>query len=231
MHKQQSEKTAGFGIIGVALIVVAVAFIGLLVWRFYDASKSQTPSSTASQTSSSSSTQAKTQTPDPYAQGWKSYCDDVKKACFKYPADWTADLPSQSTGTVGLRSPTGSVVGTYTNNDTRDSAPAPFYTAALEDLSTPNASLKVVGGFDPSMATASPRYKVVDTSFTTGLTIGQQASMTNTARLTFKDGNMTGHLEIFPTSANGMTVDQAKAWFTSGDAKMAELIVKSFYFE
>lgn len=238
MHKKQSEPTAGFGIIGVALIVVAVAIIGLLAWRFYDASKSQTPSSTASHTSSSSSsTQATTQTPppkvDPYA-GWKTYCDDVEKACFKYPSDWTVSVTNASNSygivSASLKNPALSVIGNYQNDDTRDSMLAPYYVAALEDPSTANASIKVLGGFNATTATVYPEYKVVDTSLTTGLAAGQQASVENTARFTFKN-NRAGSLDIKPMGANGMTQDQAKAWFTSGDAKTAELIAKSFYFE
>ena len=105
---------------------------------------------------------------------------------------------------------------------------APYYVAALDELSTPNESYKVLGGFTTSTATVTPEYKVVDTTFTTGLTAGQQTNMENTARFTFKDSK-AGSLWFYP--AGNMTVDQAKAWFTTDDAKTAELIVKSFYLE
>jgi len=234
MRKKQSERTAGFGIIGVVLIVVALAVIGLLAWRFYDASKSKTPSSTANHTSSGSSSQANTQTPppkvDPYA-GWQTYCDTVEKACFKYPSGWTIDPSDQNNiVSVTLENSTKTLVGSYTNYDTRDGFQMPYYTAALEDLSTPSAIYKVLGGFVASTATVNPQYKVVDSSFTIGLTVGQQASVNNTARFTFADKN-TGHLEIYPTSANGMTSNQATTWFTTDDAKTALLIARSFYTE
>ena len=104
---------------------------------------------------------------------------------------------------------------------------APFYTAALEDLSEPNASFRVVGGFVASSATVTPQYRVVDTSLAKNLVVGQQTTMENTARFTFKNGMMTGHLEISPANSGSMTQGQAKAWFSDGDAKTALLIAKS----
>lgn len=232
MSKTEINKSAGFGAVGVVIIVVAVAFVGLVAWRVYDASKTKSTSSTSQGSSSTGNSQANNQTPptDPYA-GWKTYCDAVERACFKYPSDWTISPSSQNNiVSVTLKSSTGSVLGGYTNYDTRDGAQVPYYTASLDDLTTVNASYKVVGGFDASSASVYPRYKVVDVSSTTGLTAGQQTTMTNTARFTFKDKN-TGHLEIYPTSTTGLTADQAKTWFTSSDAKTALLIAQSFYLE
>ena len=226
MRKKQTQKTAGFGAIGVIVIVVAIALIGLVAWRFYDASKSKTTSSTTT-----SSTQANTKTPvkaDPYA-GWKTYCDTVEEACFKYPADWTID-PSNQNGIVSasILNPAHSIVGNYTNGDTRDGAPAPYYVAAVEDLSVPSSNFKVLGGFVATGASVSPEYKVVDTTFTAGAAAGQQATLENTARFTYKDGHLEGTFMLQP---GAMTQDQAKTWFTTADAKTALLIARSFYLE
>jgi len=168
---------------------------------------------------------------DPYA-GWKSYCDLVEKACFKYPADWTINVnaPNQyNMISASLENPAHSLVGNYMNSDTRDGFLNPYHVAVLEDLATPSANLKVLGGFVATTATVSPEYKVVDTKFTTGLVAGQQATAEDTARLTYRDAH-TGSLELRPMGAN-VAQDQAKAWFTTDDAKTVELIVKSFYLE
>lgn len=55
MDKREDARNAGFGIVGVVLIVVAVALIGFIGWRVYDASKAKPTSSTQQQTSSSQS--------------------------------------------------------------------------------------------------------------------------------------------------------------------------------
>lgn len=178
-------------------------------------------------------TKPTTQPADPYA-GWKSYCDAVEKACFKYPADWTV-ATSSTANTLGMVSasiddPSHSISGNYMNSDTRDGFNNPYYVADLEELATPSSDLKVLGGFVATTATVYPEYKVVDTSFTASLTAGQQGMTEDTARFTFKD-KKTGSLYIRPATVTGMTPDQAKAWFTTDDAKTALLVTKSFYLE
>lgn len=216
------KNQTGFGVIGILLVVIAIGLIGLIGWRVWEAGQTKTSNTSAN---SQSATQS-----DPYA-GWKTYCDDVEKACFKYPADWTINSSTQNNiVSVTLKNPTGSLTGSYADYDTRDGASVFYYTASLEDLSTVNESYKAVGGFDASSLAVYPRYKVVDVTSTTRLVAGQQTTMTNTARFTFKDEN-TGHLEIAPTTTTGFTAGQAKAWFATSDAKTALLIVKSFYLE
>lgn len=224
MHKIDHKNT-GFGVVEIIIAVVVVLVVGLVGWRLYDASKNKPSASTQQPSSSQPNEQTSS---DPYA-GWKTYCDDAQKACFKYPSDWTVD-PSSQNGIVSvtLKSPSGAVVGGYVNSDTRDGVEMPYYTASVDGLSMPDSKYKVVGGFTFSGSDLSPRYKVVDASFASGLKPGQQTSLTNTARFTYKDGSTTGHLEAYPISASGFTSDQAKAWFGSDDAKTALQVVRSF---
>src|SRR5258708_14984525 len=176
------------GIVALAVIaVVAVSFSIYLTQQNRQLSSSVNDKNVQMATlQKQQAPQTPTPVADPYA-GWKTYCDTVEKTCFKYPADWTLD-PSNKNGIVSVtvENSTKSLVGSYTNYDTRDSAQAPYYVAALEGRSTINVSYKALGGFVASAATVSPQYKVVDSTPTTGLIVGQQASVANTARFTFK---------------------------------------------
>lgn len=228
MTKKPIQKAAGFGLMGIAAIIVTLAVIGLVAWRFYDTTKTKTAVSSTTSSKDQASTKPSPKI-DPYTN-WKTYCDTSEKACFKYPSDWKITTSDQGFVSVLASSPTGSTSASYTNSDTRDGADAPYYTAALEALNIPNADYRVLGGFVVTDSASMPQYKVVDNSFTTGLTVGQQGTTSNTARFTFKDSTRTGKLEAYPL-ANNMTQDQAKAWFASADAKTALMITQSFYFQ
>jgi hypothetical protein len=114
MRKKETNKSAGFGAVGVVLIVVAVALVGLIAWRVYDASKTKSTSSTSQTSSNTGSSQAnnQTQAADPYV-GWSQYCSTQEKSCFKYPSNWT----TKNVGAVDpagdgiqLTSPSGTII-------------------------------------------------------------------------------------------------------------------------
>lgn len=222
------KKQQGFGTISILIIIAAIALVGFIGLRVYDASQSKSNGQVDKPSNQNGSTTG-SQPADPYA-GWKTYCDTTEKACFKYPADWTID-PSNQNGIVSVtfKNPTASVFGSYVNYDTRDGRESPYFTTDMQELSVANANYKVVGGFNSSTPSVAPEYRVVDSKFTVGLKIGQQATLVNTARFTFNNMN-TGHLQLLPKTS-GMTQDQAKAWFASDDAKTALLIAKSFHIE
>jgi hypothetical protein len=211
------DKQHGFGLIVILTIAAMVAVIvvgGWYVWSKNRPNVSNKDNTTLAQT-------------DPYTS-WKSYCDSVKKVCFKYPADWTVDADGNG---ATLQNPNKTIFVSYANNDTRDGAAMPYYAAVIEDLASTSTSFKVLGGYAvPASGDIVPQIKVVDAKFTTGLTAGRQGSATNTARFTNTDGS-TGHLEAYPSSTSGYDTSKAKAWFESADGKLAELVIQSFYIQ
>lgn len=93
----QNKRTSGFGATGIIVVIVAIALVGLVVWRFYDASTTKT----ASQTASTSGSQTKA---DPYT-GWQSATLKYEKASFKYPSTWKLTNVSTPDGTTGNITP------------------------------------------------------------------------------------------------------------------------------
>jgi Tfp pilus assembly major pilin PilA len=106
---KNSLNTKGFGLIGVLVLIVALAVVaGGGVYVYHQNHKAKT---TASTTTSHTSTSGKTSTAtDPYA-GWSQYCSAQEKSCFKYPTTWT-------TKNVGAVDPTGDGIQLTSPNGT-----------------------------------------------------------------------------------------------------------------
>jgi len=222
-----NNKQSGFGVIVIIVAIVALVILGYAGYRIYTAQTSKpvsTTNTTTNQTNGNNTNQnANTQAVDPYA-GWKTYCDTIEKSCFKYPGNWTLNSNS-----VGVTSPTGSVVINYIGNDQGYDAQVQFYTVSLDSLTATNTNLKVVGGFESATSNVTPYYKLVDHSQTTNLVVGRQTSFAKKADFSFPDHSL-GSLQAFPINTN-FDITQAKTWFSSDDAKTALLIEKSFYLE
>jgi hypothetical protein len=101
----------------------------------------------------------------------------------------------------------------------------PYYTHDMGEL---GSKYKFVGGYSPSWAIPVPHYKVVDADLTARLIAGQTTSMANTARFSLVD-SLDAHFELEPTGYDKRDESKAKAWFDTADARLARLIVKSFY--
>lgn len=217
------SNSKGFGVAGIVVVLVAVAALGFVVWRVWDTGQARVSDSPNQQANNQTNND---QPADPYA-GWKTYCDDTKGACFKHPSGWNVETTSLGGGIAGanIKNANDSVTGTYVSSDTRDGTDIAYHAAVVEKV---NADYSVVGGFGTSTPTIIPRLKIVDIKFANDLKAGSDGTMANTARFTFKDGS-TGSLEFRPTNYAGMDSAQAKAWFTSDDAKTALLILKSFH--
>lgn len=222
-----SQNQKGFGVVEVIVIIVVLALIvvgGWYVWQAQNRPTGQQPSAnTPSATNNNTAV-------DPY-EGWKLYCDEVRKACFKYPADWTLDTQDvDGAVSVSVLNPAKTIVATYNSEDTRDGATMPYYVADIE--ATADNDYKVLGGFVAPATSAifTPEYKVVDASFVVGAAEGQEAMITNTARFTRPDGR-NGSFRVYPASASEKSRDDAKTWFQSDDAKAGLLVADSFYFK
>lgn len=213
---------AGFGVVEIVCGLVVIALIGLVGWYVWNNNATHLPNS-----QKSAAAQTTVSTPVDKYQGWKAYCDDLRKACFKYPNDWTIDSGAEG---ATFENQSKTVVVDYNNNDTRDGATVPYYVAGIEGLTINNTSLNVLGGFVVVPNNVRAEYKIVDAAFATGLTVGQQGAVANTARFTNKDGTHS-HLEAYPTNTDGYDSNKAKIWFTSSDAQTAKRIIESFYFK
>ena len=85
MYRSMHHKQAGFGIVGLILIVLAIAAVGFVGWKLYDSNKS-----TDSDVQKSSSP--------------KLYTDTAKRFTFEYPDNWEASFPEPA-GTDGPGQP------------------------------------------------------------------------------------------------------------------------------
>lgn len=208
------------------LAAIAVLVTGGIGWSIYAGKKAQATSQAQAVSQASA---AMTPTPpkvDPYA-GWKTYCDDVAKACFKYPANWSIRTMNHkgTEGMVMILNQSGEMAGSYDESRPVGGSFPLDYIASLDDLSTPNANYKVVGEVYPSPKSFYPAYDVLDKSVTTRLAVGQQD-----ASLAGDQKGRWGHLTMLPYVYH-LTADQAKAWFKTDDAKTSLLIAKSFYLQ
>lgn len=217
---------SGFGVVEVVIVVVilaAIGFTGWYVWQAQNRSSGQQPSTNEP---------APVQNPqatDPY-EGWKTYCDDAAKACFKYPTEW-ALTPSTGDGWVSaqVENPNRTIAVSYTGPDTRDGRVMPFYADGVYDLAKADSRFKVVGGFTPGTTNSLPKIIISDSSLLTKypLKAGEQADFVNTARFT-DARNISASLTAYPTS-KVFTDNEAKVWFDSEDAKSGLLVLESFY--
>jgi hypothetical protein len=218
--KQQS----GFGIVPIILTLAVIAVLGYVGYRVYTTQTGKPANSSVAnnQTNATNTTPGTTQTQvDPYVS-WKTYCDIAKKACFKYPADWSIS-PHSNNGIYSavVKSPDQKLEVDYSGYYAVDSRDTTYSIISIDDLTKPTTSWKVLGRVATSDPTNSTlEYQLVDQSLITNLKVGQTISMVNTARFTFQD-QTTGHLVAYSTSADPKT-DAAKTLL---------LIERSFYLE
>lgn len=146
-----TNKQVGFGVAIIIIIaVVVLAIIGYVGYRVYIANTNK-PTSTINTTANNqtgNNTQNlnnQTQPTVPYA-GWKTYCDATKKACFKYPADWTISTHSDNgINSAVVKNSNNNLEVDYSGYYATDGRDTSYYIASIDDLAQPNASWKVVG--------------------------------------------------------------------------------------
>lgn len=101
----------GFGVVETLIAVLVVVLVaGGAYYFWHNAHKPATKTATVVVKTDGSA--AKKVATNPYA-GWKEYCSDTEKACFKYPADWTLTSEPDSadnTSSTKVTSPAGTVV-------------------------------------------------------------------------------------------------------------------------
>jgi hypothetical protein len=227
--RKKSLNSRGFGLIGVLIAVIvlaAVGGVGVYVYHRDHKAKATTESSNTSSKSSSTTTPPPA---DPYA-GWKMYTDSTNHYGFKYPSDWTLTVDTSQGVSASVRNPAGTVLVSYSNPFVKDSSTSSFYTVDIESVSS-NPNLKVIGG--AFTANNLPNYSVVNSSLlsTEPLTIGQTSSFETAGRFTDKNSADDGLLTTYPVGKIFTSTDQAKAWFSTGDAKTSLLILQSLAYQ
>lgn len=210
-----TKNERGFGLIEVLVAILVVGLIGLGVWYVLQAQTVRSPTPQGSQQT------------DPYA-GWQTYCDELQKVCFKYPSDWAVqtDHEPERRWAHGI-SPDGAIEFTYRGENTIDGYETPFYTAVIQDLAKPDERYKIVGGYHTNPG-KSPAYWLVGGAFLpTNMHVGKISDYGDTPR--FK--NTDGYLGSFTVGLTKPMADTtaSREWFTSKDANVALLLLKSFY--
>lgn len=217
---RRSATSRGFGVIAVVTLVTVTVLLAFASWKVYDTWQGNN--------ARNQNIQPIVKAPDVYA-GWKTYCHEEQGACFKYPTDWTIDAKTYPNGihAATLKNPEQTLKATYLHEDTRDSAEMAYYTYSLDEI---DSSYRAVGGFSIGWPTVIPEYKIVDERFTKKLVVRQTTTMQAAARLSLPSDDLAS-FEIAPTNYAQFDKDEskAKAWFETADAKLARLIVKSFY--
>jgi hypothetical protein len=222
MLKRVTSK--GYSAIEAIIVLVVVTVIGLggwWVWRHNHQPKKMPMASNSSTSQTGKQQQSSnTQPADPYA-GWKTSCDAVLKACYKYPNDW---VQAQYGGWQNTAN-TAYFNFAATN---KDQATNNVYIAAIEDLANKNQNLKIVGTIDDNV----PGYTVYDASVITDkhVAIGQFAQLITVNPTFNKDITF-----VATPGASGIAAitspAQAKAWFSTPEAQQCLKILQSFYYQ
>ena len=215
------KKNAGFGLvytIAAIVVIAAVMAVGLLVY----ANNNQE----ADNDRFVSNNTKKSKVADPY-KGWKTQCDPEIKACYRYPADW---IKSQY---GGLENTAKTAYFSYQSHNTKDQSEGTAYIATIEDLVDPNQGLEIIG----YITNNKPVYVIFDSSYVT-----EKKLMTN-ATSVIVDGNPTfkgrsGNDDVTFVATPNVSgyaaikdFEQAKAWFSTPEAKMGLKILQSFYYQ
>jgi hypothetical protein len=214
---------AGFSTIEIIIVIAVLALgvvAGLLVHKNRHKSAGVT---TLSATSSSSA-------------GWSSYCDTIHNGCFKYPSNWSLTTSNKSGQTnVKVYSPGRTAIAMYTTipaNIATAQSNAAFYAVSTSNVAASNPSLKVVAGYFTS--SDIPYYYLVNASSlkTYPLTAAKTSQFEGIPD--YKLMNSTDFGSFYAYSARGVysgSTAKAQSWYSTTDAKNAQLIIQSFHYQ
>src|SRR5579862_5889270 len=161
--------------IPVILIGFAVGFVGsYLLWHNGSEPKVEVLSGSGTAT----------KTPNnPIYNGWQTYCKTDVGACYKYPADWTANVVN------GYENKAQTEFVAMTKEPTKDSSLSDAYVVSIDDLAIANKNLKVVGlvvGMRPSYAIYDESYLTtndIKAGETKNMTVGTYTFTSNAGQL------------------------------------------------
>ncbi|HSX45349.1 MAG TPA: hypothetical protein VLF39_04585 [Candidatus Saccharimonadales bacterium] len=214
--------TKGFSAIEGLLILVIVGLIGFVGWYVWKSQKDTTK--TLNDTNQGVGQTAKTT--NSFYNGWKMTCDSNVKACYKHPTDWVADQYN-----TGLENPAQTEYVSLTGPTIKDGGSGSAYIVSIDDLNPAIVDLKILG----TIVDNRPNYSIYNASYisSNNIKVGatQDIDYTN-HRFTGKTGE--AGFDATPDSkgyASIKTLDQAKAWFNSDEAKTVLKVIQSFKYQ
>lgn len=239
-HVKQSHR---FLLVYLVVILVAALTGGIYAWQHHDVTtlRGQVKNQNA-RIATLQSQVATLSAPQPGASNnnsplqykdWKTYCDTINSACFRYPKDWTIDgTSSSSQASETLGNSTTSINVQYNNPVTAQALDQVFYIASVNDLNKTDLGLKIVA----RVIGNTPDYVIVDSSYATNnhVAAGKTLGFMDNARFSSKTTKASAQFFAKPSGqilSNIKTPDQATAWFNTNDAKTCLQILQSFYYQ
>lgn len=237
------RKSHRFLLIYLLVLLVAAISGGVYAWQHHDVTSLK--SQVKNLESQNATLQSQVQTlsaPQPDAsnnnspldyKGWKTFCDTINNACFRYPKDWTISGSGSSNQTAEtLSNATTTITMQYNAPVTAPALDQVFYIASINDLNKTDLGLKIVDRIisnTPDLVIVAAKY-VNDNNVTAKKTL----SFMDNARFTATTNKATVQFSAKPSGAalyNIKSTDQATTWLSSDDAKTCLKILKSFYYQ
>jgi hypothetical protein len=215
----------GFSSIFVILLIVVLACLGFTGYNVMNKKaviKNQTMAATQQPEDKNQGIQ---KIKDEY-EGWKTTCDDIVRACYKHPADWATDQYN-----TGLENPAHTEYVSLSGSTVKDGGSGSAYIASIVDLSTPIADLKIVG----TVIENQPSYAIYNTSYLSANNV-KVGNTQDISYINHRFSGKTGDASFDGTPSSGgyasiKTLDQAKAWFNTTEARTVLKVIQSFYYQ
>lgn len=157
---------------------------------------------------------------------WKKYCDDVRAACFIHPPTWVVSATNNNgQAKVTITDPKKRVEVIYAAPFGGDTGRVTFRTVSLQDTTTPNAKVKIAGGYFVASLLSQPFYTVTN-SGAAPTVIGQAFQLDGSSRFTSFNGAGDSLFQARSLSTYETTGD-AKTWFSSTESRTALKVLQS----
>lgn len=239
-HVKQSHR-----FLFIYLIVLAAAALtgGVYAWQHHDVSSLRTKvKGLNAQVADLQSQITVLSAPEPGAtnnnsplayKDWKTFCDSINSACFRYPKDWTISGSSSSGRAAETLGNASTTVGAQYNDPvTTQALDQVFYIADVKDLNKTDFNLKIV----ERVVGNTPDFVIADSAYLDAnhVAAGKTLSFMDDARFTSITTKRPAQFIAKPSGAvlsNIKTTSQATAWFKTEDAKTCLKILRSFYYQ
>lgn len=220
--KQLRKNESGFSVIDVAVVVALLILIGAVGYLVAKHVENTQRTTTA-------------------YSGWKTYCDDEYKYCFRYPPSWSLQVANAATiignpTQVTLISPSFKTQVWYLNSASTSPHPNMFKVSGVDSGSLANQSLDIISG-NFAGGNYTPFYIVAAAALLKDnlVSVGKTIQVYNVSH--FFDKNSSGgennqvKFESQPAGITFTSTSQALNWFNTSEAKTSLKILKSLYYQ